>query len=251
MSLKAQSLYHQGSEAQDSVPLRFTVGASLVYDDNVTPALATVSGVTLALTIRRTVTGVSRLERGEQVNVGRISKTVFNNKSFILAMIQAGYLPAGPIDGWRLVLVNLAPETEGGQRVFYMMKKSLCVVVPPEILRMNSELLGSAETYRERVTMDEGKMLAGETTEFHRAWRIEGKDPVTSAEFGCVGVLSGRDVSGPLRANRAFEIYKYRWSGAKLSGLVGSLDMPGESSSADALLEGSVSFSAERPFSRL
>lgn len=36
-SASAQSLYHQGSDAQESVPLTFTVGAALTYDDNVSP----------------------------------------------------------------------------------------------------------------------------------------------------------------------------------------------------------------------
>ncbi len=36
-SASAQSLYHQGSDAQKSVPLTFTVGAALTYDDNVSP----------------------------------------------------------------------------------------------------------------------------------------------------------------------------------------------------------------------
>jgi hypothetical protein len=33
----AQSLYYKGSEAQDSVPLTFTVGAQMTFDDNVAP----------------------------------------------------------------------------------------------------------------------------------------------------------------------------------------------------------------------
>jgi Outer membrane protein beta-barrel domain len=39
----AQSLYHKGSEAQDSVPLTFTVGAQMTYDDNVAPGELTKS----------------------------------------------------------------------------------------------------------------------------------------------------------------------------------------------------------------
>jgi hypothetical protein len=33
----AQGLYYNGSEAQESIPLRWTVGANLTWDDNVTP----------------------------------------------------------------------------------------------------------------------------------------------------------------------------------------------------------------------
>lgn len=39
----AQSLYYKGSEAQDSVPLTFTVGAQMTYDDNVAPGELTKS----------------------------------------------------------------------------------------------------------------------------------------------------------------------------------------------------------------
>lgn len=40
-SAAAQGLYHQGSEAMVSSPLKFTVGAQLTYDDNVAPGEAT------------------------------------------------------------------------------------------------------------------------------------------------------------------------------------------------------------------
>lgn len=40
----AQGLYYTGSEAQESMPLRWVVGANLTYDDNVTPGLGTKDG---------------------------------------------------------------------------------------------------------------------------------------------------------------------------------------------------------------
>jgi len=38
-SASAQSLYYTGTEAQESVPLKWVVGASVTYDDNVSPGL--------------------------------------------------------------------------------------------------------------------------------------------------------------------------------------------------------------------
>ncbi|MFM2296714.1 MAG: hypothetical protein RL117_421 [Verrucomicrobiota bacterium] len=38
-SLNAQSLYYVGQEATETIPLTWTVGSSLVYDDNVTPVV--------------------------------------------------------------------------------------------------------------------------------------------------------------------------------------------------------------------
>ena len=37
----AQSLYYVGSEAQESIPLKWVAGASLVYDSNVSPGFGT------------------------------------------------------------------------------------------------------------------------------------------------------------------------------------------------------------------
>lgn len=272
MGLNAQSLYHQGSEAQDSVPIYFTTGAALVYDDGVVPSYATQSKiefevhagyaaafiyddgavsanatqaeVTLSLTISRTVAAVSRLERGEQINAGRIVRTAFNNKTFLQAMNQAGYLPDGRIEGWRLVMVNLSPDTAQGQRVFYLVKKTKAVLIPSEILQIRSEGVGEAETYRERVSVNQGDLISGETSEFRRVWNIEGKDPATEVEFRGVGVMKGRDVSGPVKPNRQTLFFSYRWTRATLSDVVGAMEMPGETAS---LIEGSVSFSEERP----
>lgn len=39
LSASAQGLYYVGSEAQESIPLKWVVGASITYDDNVTPGL--------------------------------------------------------------------------------------------------------------------------------------------------------------------------------------------------------------------
>jgi hypothetical protein len=287
MGLNAQTLYHQGSEAQDSIPLSFTTGAALIYDDGIVPSYATrseiefevhagyttgvlppdgdiiggtllldfnshfrsatpatQSEVTLSMTISRTVAGVSRLERGEQINAGRIVKTAFNNKTFLQAMNQAGYLPDGRIEGWRLVMVNLSPDTAQGQRVFYLVKKTKAVSIPSEILQIRPEGLGEAETYRERVSVNQGELISGETSEFRRVWNIEGEDPATEVEFRGVGVLKGRDVSGPVMMNREPLFFSYRWTRASLSGVVGAMEIPAETAS---LIEGSVSFSEERP----
>lgn len=39
LGASAQGLYYVGSEAQESIPLKWIVGASITYDDNVTPGL--------------------------------------------------------------------------------------------------------------------------------------------------------------------------------------------------------------------
>ena len=39
LSASAQGLYYVGSEAQESIPLKWVVGVNLTYDDNVTPGL--------------------------------------------------------------------------------------------------------------------------------------------------------------------------------------------------------------------
>ncbi len=247
MGLNAQSLYHQGSDAQTSVPLTFTVGAALTYDDHVVPSFATLADVTLAVTILRTAPGVSRLEGGALTQTGRIIRTVFNNKTFITGMNEAGYLPDGRIDGWRLVLVNLSPESANGQRVFYVMKKNQAVLVPDEMLRVGEVLSGSAETYRERVTVDGMTLLSGDTAEFRKTWGINGKDQVTGVDFRCSGVLAGRDASGPLAVNRLSHYFSYRWTVAKLTSLVGTVDLPDSPNTDRGMIEGSVYFSAERP----
>lgn len=246
MGLNAQSLYHQGSDVQTSDPLAFTVGAALTYDDNVVPSYASQSDVTLALTILRTAPGPSRLEGGNLIQTGRITKTLFNNKSFMSGMKEAGYLPDGRIDGWRLVLVNLSPESASGQRIFYVMKNNQAVIVPQQMLRDSSVLAGFAETYRERVTVDQMTLLSGDTAEFRRTWGIEGKDPVTGADFRCSGVLSGRDVSGLMTVNRVPNFFSYRWIKAKFSSVVGTVDLPNGSTIDRGMIEGSVYFSAER-----
>src|SRR6478752_6366376 len=38
-SASAQGLYYVGSEAQESIPLKWVVGASVTYDDNVSPGV--------------------------------------------------------------------------------------------------------------------------------------------------------------------------------------------------------------------
>ncbi|MES2476771.1 MAG: hypothetical protein V4640_13385 [Verrucomicrobiota bacterium] len=40
-SASAQGLYYTGDDAQESIPLKWVVGASLVYDDNVSPGVGT------------------------------------------------------------------------------------------------------------------------------------------------------------------------------------------------------------------
>jgi hypothetical protein len=131
--------------------------------------------------------------------------------------------------------------------VFYVMKKNQAVPVPEQTLRVDEVFSGSVETYRERVTVDQRILISGETAEFRSTWGIAGKDQVTGAAFRCSGVLSGRDVSGSLTVNRVARHFSYRWTWAKLGGVVGTVEMPGRPDLGRGMIEGLVYFSGERP----
>lgn len=204
------------------------------------------SNVTLTLTASYTGEELEKTAGVNTVYSASIVKEAFNNKVFIAAMNEGGYLPDNTITGWKLVMVNSDPEDEDDSRAFYLVKTGQTPVpVPSSVLRLTTDLPGFAEAFTDTENAN-SERLTGKTT-FRGQVGLAGSVPGDGTEFSMVGVIAGSDKSGPVTISKAPFKFIYQLVTAKLSGIVGAADDSEDPEGHDLLLEGSVSFSAETP----
>ncbi len=206
------------------------------------------SNVTLSLSISSTIE--SETPSGDNtIFSAKIVKTAYGNKQLIEDMNAVGDLPDETVSGWKLVMVNFAPEDEEAEensRLFFLVKTGQSPVYVP-YLNLDGNYPGSAEAYTETVDGND-TIITGKTTSFRGQFGINGYRPTNGAEFNMSGLITAADKTGPVQIGSETFNYIYQLTKASITGLVGGIqDVEEEVEEEYELIEGSVKLTAEVP----
>lgn len=210
----------------------------------ITPGTA--ATVTIGFTVSSTAERPFKVVGSNEVHSGVIEKTSYKTKDLLEDLIAEGYIP-GPLQGWKIELVNPDPRSSEGERYFYAVKAGVTPVrLPSSVLRLAGEMPGYAETYSETYD-NEGVLISAKTSAFRQPGGLQGSYVIDGSEFSMVGVLSGSDKTGPVKIGTATYFFYYTLNSAKITGMIGSIDDSEDPEGDDLVMEGTFSVSAEKP----